>query len=258
MNVKRLPDRGRRCWSIACQIVAATLASATTACTPASTIVPGSELVSVDRLALGISTKHMVLIDSTGAERDFGMLTQALARQTFDGKSGVLSVQIFDSPGGATTDSAFFDGTTLTPFWHRSHNSARVLQLDFQGSHVTGRYAPTDSSGTAIDQRFAAAPFDSNVQDLVIAALPLSKSFQKRIPVYVYERGGIVWLEVRVTGRERLPPTLGSGDAWLVEVATADRRTGRYWVAERPRRVVRSVYELPGDRTFRIEWVPGA
>lgn len=126
------------------------------------------------------------------------------------------------------------------------------MRLDFQREHVTGHRMRADQDPITIDQRYAVAPFDSNVQDLVVAALPLVRHFRARLPVYVYERGGLVWIEIRVLGRERLASAAGVDSVWVVEVSRSGRPSGRYWITDRPSVVVRSEYALPDGGTFRI------
>ena len=205
------------------------------------------------RLALGRFEKSMTIIDSGGRAAPYGMLVQTVQRETLGGVAGLLSVQTFDGTSGTTIDSAFADAQTLSPIWQWSHNSARVMQLEFHGRRVTGSYAPTGNPVTNIEQDLAQAPFDANVQDLVIAALPLAAGFHARVPVYIYERDGLVWYDVSVTGREDLPAALGGGWAWTVTLSSDHGPSGRYWITDRPRAVVRSEFGMPDGRTFRIE-----
>jgi hypothetical protein len=201
------------------------------------------------RLQLGSFTKRILLLQD-GREREVGRLRQDLTPADLDGRAAVLSVQTFETADGVAVDSAAFERESLRPLRHRSHNRSRTMALDFAGSRVTGRVTPVEGPPREVAQQLAAQAFDSNITDLVAASLPLAPGYAARLPLYVYEQGGLVWQTLRVVGSTRLARTDGArAEVWLVEMRGGET-SATYWIARDDRRVLRSSYALPGGGTL--------
>ena len=211
------------------------------------TITAGDSSVRGDSLLLGTTIKQLVLEDSAGRQV-VGRLVQELSAATIDGRKGVLSVQTFDLGGKQTVDSSFADRRTLAPILQRSHNTSRVMTLDFTPRRVTGTVVPTTGDRKSIDHAVARPTFDANVADLVYAALPLADGFSTVVPVYIYEEGGLVWNDVSVSAAA---PVAGEA-VWLVRVHSASRDV-EYWIGRRSHAVLRSRYGIAPGRSLVIE-----
>ncbi len=214
------------------------------------TIVAGDSVVDAEGLPHGTVVKRFYMIrgDSTSV---IGIDSQTVKVVDIEGVRGLLSVQAFVASSGTTRDSAFGDPRTLRPYWHHSHNPARVMTLRFDGAHVAGHYVPARDSVRAVDQTLDAAVFDSNVADLVIASLPLAPGYHARLPVYIYERGGLVWYDVAVSGHEPVPMEHGGPvDAWKVSVRSANVQT-TWWIDRRTHAVVQSQFALANGTVYR-------
>jgi hypothetical protein len=90
--------------------------------------------------------------------------------------------------------------------------------------------------------------FDSAVMDEVVAALPLRRGYAARLPLYIYERGGLVWFDVRVTGDDSVAgPGATSTAAWVVSL-DQPKMTVRYWIAKQSRQLLRTEMDLGEGR----------
>jgi hypothetical protein len=183
---------------------------------------------------------------------DQGERVQELTRGTYEGRPAIISVQRFPTTGGLAIDSSMADARTLVPFRHVGAHPTRTMVLDFKGAQVTGTYAPRTGTALPIDHEMATRPYDSSLFDLVIASLPLAPDYTAHLPFYIYERGGLVWWDVRVAGSETLALRDGSkADAWAVEVLDGTRVFSKLWISRgREREVLRTTYYVGPDHSF--------
>lgn len=206
--------------------------------------------VNAATLRVGPITKR-IRSTRNGQSVDRGQTTQHLARVTRNGRQLLISTITFNTPGGPATDSSIADAATLVPILHAGHFPAHEMRLDFEGARVRGHYTDKGKPAGIIDHRMGARPYDSSLFDLVIAALPLADHYAARVPFYIYEQGGLVWWDVRVTGRQ--PVALEDGtraDAWEVTVTESGRTASRLYVsATGEREVLRSTFYFPGGET---------
>lgn len=188
------------------------------------------------------SDSSTLVIRKDGASRPGSTIRTTLVHARRDGRDALLLVNAITNARGWLVDSSWVEPATLAPVAHRSYASSRDMSLDFDGRHVTGRYAPKDSAEKSIDQTLEVPAFDSSIWELLVASLPLEKNRSARLPLYIYERGGLVWMNTTVRGREQV----NGESAWVVD-SEMDGRTTTFWVSERPRRVIRWQSEVqPG------------
>jgi hypothetical protein len=206
-------------------------------------------VVDASGLLLGASRRR-VSVTRDGQARDRGPDNNVLAHVTRGGRQLLVSTRTFNAPTGPGIDSSIADAKTLMPVRHVGIHPSRTMILNFSGSRVRGTYAAESQPVRAIDHPMEARPYDSSLYDLVIASLPLAPGYRARLPVYVYEQGGLVWYDVAVTGREPLDLSDGSRiDAWAVEVNEDGHLRSRIWVGVGPQReVVRSTFYFPGGQ----------
>ena len=123
-------------------------------------------------------------------------------------------ITVTTSQLGIATDTTIAMRESLAPVSHRSHTVPRVMELDYNGKRVTGSYTPKDSASRHIDRATDVPTFDAAMLDVILGALPLSANYQTRLPMYIEERGGLVWFDVRVDGQT----TVGATTGWNVRV----------------------------------------
>jgi hypothetical protein len=203
------------------------------------------------RLKLGRITKQG-LDQQAGQTKDQGERTQELHRGMFEGRPAIISVQRFPTNDGMAIDSSMADARTLAPFRHVGTFPKRTMVLDFEGARVTGSYAVKSGSTLPIDHEMNARPYDSSLFDLVVAALPLTPGYHAHLPFYIYERGGLVWWDVKVAGDENIQLHDGTKpDAWVVEVTDAGKLFAKLWISKTDEREnLRSTYFVGPDHTF--------
>jgi hypothetical protein len=206
--------------------------------------------VNASTLRVGPITKR-IRAGRNGQTVDRGETTQHIARVTRNGRQLLISTITFNPPGGPATDSSIADAVTLAPILHTGHFPAHDMRLDFAGARVQGHYTDTGKPAGLIDHRMNARPYDSSLFDLVIASLPLADHYAARVPFYIYEQGGLVWWDVRVTGKQPLALEDGSRpEAWEVTVTEAGRTASRIYVSTAgEREVLRSTFYFPGGET---------
>ncbi len=188
----------------------------------------------------------MILVQG-GQEREVGTVTEQVALTTVGGQPALQYVQAVQSPMlGAGGDTVVLVRQTLAPLTHRSTDARRTMALDYAGARVTGRVTPAGGAATAVDAALPAPVFDGATVDLVLSALPLAAGYAVKLPVYLHEAGGLVWVTARVTGSEDVEAGGAQVAAWRVECEIAKRQV-TYWIAQEGREVLRSTIQLaPG------------
>lgn len=177
------------------------------------TVQAGDPRVDASRLPSGIDTVGWTMTRD-GAEREGPPMAMENAVVTHEGNTVFLHVMTVTT----AIDTSLAAYPSLQPIRHAGRATQRVMLLDFDGSRVTGTYQPADEDASDIEATFDYQPFDSSIMDEVIAALPLEMGFRVEVPFYVYERGGIVWSTVAVTGTAQVATRDGAVEAWVVEL----------------------------------------
>lgn len=201
-------------------------------------LLPGDPAVDGRRIAPGTRERRLLLTQN-GEERQLATVSEEVTEIQVDGRSALRRVQSVRLAIGVATDTVVVLRETLAPVRHRSHNPQRVLSLDFDGAKVTGSITPAGGEPRPVAAELDAPVFDSNPLDLLLRALPLAEGYAVRIPIYIHELGGRVWVATRVAGSETVEAGEGgTEDAWVVEVE-AQGRTSRFWIAKASRELLR-------------------
>ncbi len=202
------------------------------------TVVPGDAAVDGRRIAPG-TTELRLLVSQDGQEQQLATITEQIREIEVDGRAALERVQTVVMPMGTAVDTVVVDRASLAPVRHRSHNPQRVMSLDFAGARVTGSVTAAGGAPQPVEAELDTPVFDSNPLDLVVRSLPLAEGYAARIPIYLHDLGGTVWVVARVAGAEAVD---GGGDAtedaWLVEVE-ANGQISRFWVAKTSREMLR-------------------
>jgi hypothetical protein len=189
---------GRLAWrTVSAAVVITTLAAGTARAQ--KLIVPGSKAIDGSRIRVG-TEKYAVKGTMNGVSKEMGTLTQTASIITVNEKPALRVVQTVEGPIGRSDDTAIAMLKTLQPVSLRGYNEGGALLVDFRGVKITGQQRPSNGTPIPISGTFKQALFDSNMLDFIVAALPLSKGYQARLPVYVYEEGGELLFDVAVQG----------------------------------------------------------
>jgi hypothetical protein len=198
-------------------VLAATVISAQPAASQAPPVTPTSGVLSGARVKTGTSTFR--ISGQVGAQTmDIGTLTQTITAITVGGRQMLQTVQSITGPMGAGTDTSVVDAKTLAPVTLRGYNNGGTLVVDFLGSKVRGEKKDAEGSAQAIDQTLSHVVYDSSVMDLLMQGLIAKDGLAVRLPVYIYEQGGLVWYDVKVAGEKKT----AAGAAWDIVVTTPE------------------------------------
>jgi hypothetical protein len=169
--------------------------------------------------------------------RPFGRQLESLARLTLDGRPVLLGVVTFETPRATTVDSSWLDATTLRPIRMLSSNSARNINLQFDGDRVRSATTPRTGAPTIIDQQLGVRPFEWNMFGLALSALPLQPGFRAAMPVYLDRFGRVIWYRVEVVRDTLLVRSNGRRSPMWEVLATSDSvgQSARFWVSQRHR-----------------------
>lgn len=195
----------------------------------------------------GASERHITMMQNDKPVGDATLRT-VIAEVPAAGEPGLLVANTFSSPRGVIYDTSLVRRRTLQPVWHHSTQPRRRMRLEFGPDSVIGAVMPNDSASVPISHVTDAPTFDSAVMDEVVAALPLRRGYAVRLPLYIYERGGLVWFDVRVTGQESVAgPDAKPTAAWVVSLDQPNL-SFRYWIAKDSRRLLRTETNLSEGR----------
>jgi hypothetical protein len=195
----------------------------------------------------GATERHMTILQNDSAVGGATVRT-VIAETPTAGETGLLVANTITSPRGTIYDTSLVRRRTLQPIWHHSTQPQRRMRLEFRPDSVTGLVTPNDSAAVPVTHATEAPTFDSAVMDEVIAALPLGRGYAARLPLYIYERGGLVWFDVHVTGEESVAgPGARPTAAWVVRLERPDM-TMRCWIAKSSRELLRTEIDLGQGR----------
>ncbi len=207
----------------------------------ADVIAPGDTRIDATRLATGEWTMRYLRVKD-GQERQIGMLHYSLA--AVEGEAGTLRlVMRFENTGVTSVDTTIFASPRMEPITHRGHAAVRRMSLNFDGTRVTGRIEPASGEAETVDATLAMPVFDSALMEQLVGALPLAPGLHARLPMYVHERGGLVWLSVHVTGR-------AEDGQWQVDADLAGQ-AARLLVDPTTRRLSTVIASMPDGSEMR-------
>ena len=212
-----------------------------------TTITVGSPDVVGARLAPDTTTFRLVLVQG-GQEREVGTLREEIATLQVNGQPALRRVSAINSPLlGVRADTIVMMPGTLAPISHRSSDARRTLRLDFRADSVKGAMTPAAGAAQAIAVGTDTALFDAAAADLVLRTLPLAETYAVRLPVYLHEGGGRLWMPARVVGSERIDAV----DTWKVEAQLAGQ-TVTSWIAKDTRALIRTEFLAGPGVTLRL------
>jgi hypothetical protein len=145
----------------------------------------------------------------------------------------------------------------LKPIYHRSLQTMKELDLNFDNEKITGLIRTKDETGKkeeAIHYQSSVPLFDSYYEDIIAKTIPLKKGFCFKFPEYIYERGGLVWSSgeikdtIKINGRNGKTAT-----AWMVEFQEKDAknttvRTTTYVILGSNREIISREYKTGNSR----------
>lgn len=202
-------------------------------------ITPESNALQMDYLQSYKST-FKVIIENNGKQNNLGMLIDELKIIEKNGKKYYERVQQMPKIGLVDTSIDNFDN--LSPIFHAGHNSSGYMHLNFGKSKVTGeKYFSQNDSLYIINNNMPGGYFDSNMFEVVLKLLPLKENYEVSIPYYVFESGGYVLYEAKVTGEEKLKTQKGKiKNVWVLEV-TDGKSTSSFYITKDTRTVIKGV-----------------
>lgn len=108
----------------------------------------------------------------------------------------------------------------LKPIYHRSIQTKKRLNLDFNNEIITGTIATVNeaSNKNEIIKYISSVPlFDSYYEDIIAKTIKFKKGLLFKFPEYIYERGGIVWSSGEIVGKEKIQNKNGNTNvAWKI------------------------------------------
>jgi len=213
-------------------------------------ILPGSTMVDAARIPTGAWERKLIR-SANGADQVIGSVSQSIAATEIRGQPALIAITTITTQRGSGADTTILSTRGLVPISHRSLNPGRALDLNFDGRLVHGSITPAGGTANPIRQETAVPTFDSAVMDLVIAALPLQTGFAARIPIFILEQNGLVWLDVRVTAETRIQDADRTVHVFEV-AARAPSGDTRYFIETTTREVVRTSFLSPDGTELRI------
>lgn len=212
--------------------------------TPPIVAADAGKLVS-SHVPLGEFRRRLAFVKD-GQEQGVGTLVERISVQGTGAQAQLVRVQEMTMGQRTIIDTAISVRSTLAPIRHSSKQPTVTMALQFDARRVTGTYTSGSSAPLAIDQTFDVTTFDSNNMELVIGALPLAVGYSARLPLYIYERNGVVWCDITVAGEE---PVNGVA-AWKLDVQFIGAH-GAYWFTKGASTLVKSELTLPSGVTMR-------
>jgi hypothetical protein len=93
----------------------------------------------------------------------------------------------------------------LSPIYHRSIQTKKILNLVFAKTVVQGYISKNDGSNNELINYPVEIPlFDSFYEDIIAKSVNLENGYIFKFPEYIYERGGTVWSLGQVMGNEKM------------------------------------------------------
>lgn len=188
------------------------------------------------------SSESVVMVPDSNGQRVIGR--SSTRQRVVDGK--LFRVVHFKSARADVTDSVMTAGAGVLPMWEISHQTSKIMHLNWDGRHVTGDVTPTGKARETVDQQMTVAPFNSSDVEQLIQALPLATGYTALMATYEYETPGGLRLDtLAVTGREQ--------NAWIVRVSRGGSSSMTVWMDADTKRVIKEEFaESPKAWRLRI------
>ncbi len=182
------------------------------------------------------TSHYLVKIEAGGQQMNIKLTTTIQ-----DSGASWTAINQMETPGGAATDTATIDKSTLVV---RKRNLAQgpvVIDMDFSGDKAAGKMSMNGQDRPiAVDlggPLFADGPGDSQV----IATLPLAAGYSTTFRNFDFQTQKVKLLQLSVAADETLTVPAGKFEAFRVEIASADGGSDKktVWVAKDTHKVVK-------------------
>jgi hypothetical protein len=214
-------------------------------------IIPGENILMSHKIK-SYKLQYDFISSKDGVEKIIGGLEDEFyVRAESHNKTGLRICNItFGTNTILDSGSCFLKG--LKPIYHRSIQTKKRINLDFNGEFVNGKILFHNQQGDSteiINYISATALFDSYYEDLIAKTIRFKKGFLFKFPEYIYERGGLVWSTGQVVGKVEISNKNGSKDAaWKILFFENDPngkivRTTTYIIKEYNREIITREYK---------------
>jgi hypothetical protein len=231
--------------NIALMLVAAlaACAAAQTRTRPLDTLYVGSVKLSAAYMRNDSSESVIVAPDSAApsGRRVVGHLSE-LRRVENGPRPTLFRVNHFVAPTNDVIDSIRTLASGLVPIWETSHQTAKVMHLEFAGRHVTGDVTHSGKPRETLDQTLAVPAFNSSDVFLVASALPLEPDYAGLLATYEYEANGLRLDTLTVVGREQMKVGAVSHDTWVVRISRGGSTWMKVWIDRDSRDVLQQEF----------------
>jgi dienelactone hydrolase len=202
--------------------------------------------------------KHKYVMTSLRKDtaQTIGSLEDTFEHTLYQGKQAGLRICRIELPNNTILDSGLCLLPALTPIYHRSHQTAKAINLNFNTTTIRGTV--TSGLGTASIQtdtvrtETAIPIFDSYYEDIIAMALVQKEGLHFKFPEYIYERGGQVWSSGEVGERTRFTDEQGKAHQVCIIRFYEGKRTTTFWVSEQDHSILQRDYQT-GEKIIRIK-----
>jgi hypothetical protein len=174
------------------------VSTAPATCAPAETTLKVGDPRLASFTPFPVDTVDMVM-ERAGTVRS-GLFTQQAVRTRRDGRDAWLTVQVSQTPMGASLDSVWVDARTWAPIRHFSTFPGGRVDVTYGGGRVTGTLVRGDTT-RAVDQPLDAGIFEMSVSSDAVGAVPLCPGSVVRVSSYD-PTAGMRESEFRMLGTE--------------------------------------------------------
>jgi len=135
-------------------------------------------------------------------------------------------------------DSGCVNAQTLQPVYHRSHQTNKIIALDFNNNAISGIVQSGENS-EAVNVTYDTPFFDSYFENFIAAGVPLKKDFTFKFAEFIDNKTGLVWSSGQVS---KLKDKM-----WIVKLY--ENRRGRvttFWLDSK-RQILQWEYNFNGN-----------
>jgi dipeptidyl aminopeptidase/acylaminoacyl peptidase len=146
-----------------------------------------------------------------------------------------------DTPGGAVTDKAVVEKTSLLVMKHNMQQGPATIDLDFAGNKAVGKVS-MNGQDTNVNVDLGGPIFgDAAGGNEEIACLPLAEGYATTFRNFDVQTQKVRLLQLNVAGSDSVTVPAGTFDAWRVEITSADGGADKktVWVTKDTHKVVR-------------------
>jgi len=191
--------------------------------------------------------KYQVNVDAGGQSISIKRSTTVT-----EAPDGWTIVDTVETPGGAVTDTATLDKTTLVPRRRKLTQGSATFSLELAGDKATGAM---DMNGKttplAVDlggPLFADGPGAAQA----IACLPLAEGYRTTFRNLDLPKQKVNVMQLSVAGSDNVTVPAGTFDAFRVEITGEGDSKMTLWIAKQSRAVLKIVTSAPGAAGLKM------